>query len=37
MDGQKKGQLVGYVRVKTADQNEVRQIEAIGEIESPRV
>src|SRR5699024_6575275 len=28
-----KGQVVGYVRVSTADQNEARQLEAIGEVD----
>lgn len=33
MIGQKKGQTVGYVRVKPTDQNKAREIEAIGEID----
>ncbi|OFL67441.1 MULTISPECIES: recombinase family protein [unclassified Brevibacterium] len=33
MNGQKKGQTVGYVRVSAADQNEARQVEAIGEVD----
>ncbi|MFP3397637.1 recombinase family protein [Brevibacterium sp. SIMBA_078] len=33
MVGQKQGQMVGYVRVSTADQNESRQIEALGEVD----
>lgn len=28
-----KGQVVGYVRVSTADQNEARQLEALGEVD----
>ncbi|MDN6638678.1 MAG: recombinase family protein, partial [Yaniella sp.] len=27
------GQVVGYVRVSAADQNEARQLEAIGEVD----
>lgn len=35
MDGQDgcRGQVVGYVRVSSADQNEARQLEAIGEVD----
>ena len=32
MNGQK-GQVVGYARVSAADQNEARQLEAIGEVD----
>ena len=28
-----KGQVVGYVRVSTADQNEARQLEALGPVD----
>jgi predicted site-specific integrase-resolvase len=28
-----KGQVVGYVRVSAADQNEARQVEALGEVD----
>lgn len=28
-----KGQVVGYVRVSAVDQNEVRQVEALGEVD----
>lgn len=31
--GEHKGQIVGYVRVSAADQNEARQLEAIGDVD----
>lgn len=33
MDRQLEGQVVGYVRVSTVDQNPARQFEAIGEVD----
>lgn len=33
MDGQGKGQIVGYVRVSAVDQNEGRQVVALGEVD----
>lgn len=33
MDGQGKGQIVGYVRVSAVDQNETRQVVALGEVD----
>ena len=33
MAEQSKGQVVGYVRVSAADQNEARQVEAIGDVD----